>query len=573
MSNRKFYQDSVTPLPAEAGLTKQGLIVNEMEHNHDDEKMTILFSLSIPAQAQTQLEARVARGEIVSPEELTSKYAPQTADTEALKAWLTKEGFHVVQEAPDNTGIYAEANLKQIQDSLQVHMVRVTRNGQTYTAAKDAPSLPAAVGKSVHAILGLQPFRKANKQLRAFIPDSDHAPIMFAKAAPAITSAPPYLVPEILKAYGAQGLPVTGKGQTIAILIDTFPQDADLLAFWQKNASGVTLGQIQKINVKGGLLPPADGEETLDTSWASGIAPGAKIRIYASGSLSFVDLDRALDRILTDLPAEPELRQLSISLGLGETYMVPGEVAAQHQRFLRLAAAGVNVFISSGDAGSNPDVTGHNATGPIQVEYEASDPFVVGVGGTSLRLNADGSVKEETAWVASGGGKSIFFARPAWQTGAGAVGTRRLVPDVSLVADPNTGAFLVLHGKVAQYGGTSWSAPVWAGFCALLNEARQKAGLPRLPFLNPLLYPLQGTASFRDIQTGNNGKYPAKPGYDMVTGLGVPNVRALIHALTQAPLPTLAPAAKTAKRKSPARAANQPRTSRQSRTTKPAGAK
>jgi kumamolisin len=269
--------------------------------------------------------------------------------------------------------------------------------------------------------------------------------------------------------------------------------------------------------------------------WASGVAPGAKVRVYATGTLQFVDLDRALDQIIADLAENPGMRQLSISLGLGETFMggPQGEVRTQHMKFLRLAAAGVNVFVSSGDAGSKPDDTGHSATGPTQAEYESSDPMVVGVGGTTLKLTAAGAVQSEVAWTSSGGGTSIFFDRPAWQTGAGVpAGTKRLVPDVALVAEPNTGAFLVLNGRVSQIGGTSWSAPVWAGFCALLNEARAKAGKPSLPFMNPLLYPLQGSACFRDIVKGTNGDFQAKAGYDQVTGLGVPNVKELVKALT-----------------------------------------
>ena len=101
---------------------------------------------------------------------------------------------------------------------------------------------------------------------------------------------------------------------------------------------------------------------------------------------------------------------------------------------------------------------------------------------------------------------------------------------MSLAADPNTGALVILNNQVQQIGGTSWSAPVWAGFCALVSEARQKAGKP-LGFLNPRLYPLIGTASLRDITSGSNGAFDAGPGYDMVTGLGVPNIAQLIQAL------------------------------------------
>jgi kumamolisin len=105
-----------------------------------------------------------------------------------------------------------------------------------------------------------------------------------------------------------------------------------------------------------------------------------------------VDLDLALDRIIADLETEPGMRQLSVSLGLGEAYMggPDGEVATQHQKFLQLAAAGVNVFVSSGDAGSNPDDTGHGTGGPTQAEYASSDSAVVGVGGTTLVLSTDG---------------------------------------------------------------------------------------------------------------------------------------------------------------------------------------
>jgi kumamolisin len=352
---------------------------------------------------------------------------------------------------------------------------------------------------------------------------------------PNVANAPPYLVSEVLKAYNADALGVTGKGQTIAILIDTFPADSDLTTFWQRNNLPTTLTQISKINVTGSQLPAPEGEETLDAEWTSGIAPGAALRIYASGTLQFVDLDMALDQIIADLPNQPTMRQLSISLGLGETYMggPTGEVATQHQKFLRLAATGVNVFVSSGDAGSNPDETGHSPTGPTQAEYESSDPFVIGVGGTSLALTTNGDVSSETAWSSSGGGQSIFFDRPAWQSGSGVpAGNKRLVPDVSAAADPEMGAFLLLQGKVVQIGGTSWSAPVWAGFCALINEARIKAGKSPSPFLNPIIYPLIGTSCFRDIQVGNNGAFQAGVGYDMVTGIGVPNLSQLIQALT-----------------------------------------
>jgi kumamolisin len=558
MAARKVFEDSVTPLPDEPGPTPRGLLVQAAAPDTREEEMTVLFSLEIPPDDEKDLEERVARGEVVPAEELQKRYAPDAGDREKLVKWLKAQNFDVTEVSSDGTSVYARASVDRIEKSLGVHMVRVTKDGVTYTAAKNAPSLPANVAKSVHAIIGLQPFRQARKQSRMCmlhnlnlmsLADSLGAAngkrggtggrAKSAKPAAGkqarVANTPPYLVSEVLKAYGAQGLNVTGKGQTVAILIDTVPVASDLKAFWKANNLPGTISRIETVNVNGGQLPPAEGEETLDVSWASGIAPDAKVRVYASGSLQFVDLDRALDRIIADLPSRPGMRQLSISLGLGEQFMggPNGEVRTQHAKFLRLAAAGVNVFVSSGDAGSRPDVSGHSASGPTQAEYESSDSSVVSVGGTTLKLTSAGDVAGEVGWTGSGGGKSIFFSRPVWQTGSGVPdGGERLVPDVSLAADPNTGAFLVLNGRPLGIGGTSWSAPVWAGFCALMNEAREKAGKAFLPFLNPLIYPLMGTACFRDIKGGTNGDFTAGPGHDLVTGIGVPDVGQLTKALT-----------------------------------------
>jgi kumamolisin len=538
MNHRKVFHDSIVELPEQPGVTPSGLKVNAAKPEQGDEEMTLSFSLAIPQPAHDELEAAVARGEVVPLKDLNTKYAVAEAQVDPLVTWLKAQGYTIVRIAQDRTSVFARAKVAQIEKSLAIQMVRVTKDGITYTAARNAPSLPADIANSVHAIVGLQPFRHAHRQNRRVPPRNRYNGLggkaeVAAAPAPNISNAPPYLVSEVVKAYNADNLPVTGKGQTIAILIDTFPADSDLLAFWQRNNLPISLAQVQKVNVNGGVLPPVEGEETLDVEWASGVAPGANVRVYASGSLQFADLDSALDKILSDLEAEPGMRQLSISLGLGDTFMPAGEVRTQHQKFLRLAAAGVNVFVSTGDAGSNPDSTGHGGGGPLQAEYSSSDSCVIGVGGTSLVLDPAGGLADETGWPDGGGGKSAFFKRPTWQNAPGVPsGTQRLVPDVSLAADPNQGAFVFLNGQPQQIGGTSWSAPVWAGFCALINEARAAANKPPLGFLNPLIYPLTGSASFRDIVSGSNGAFDAGPGYDLVTGIGVPNIAELMRALT-----------------------------------------
>jgi kumamolisin len=530
VSARTVFHDSIIPLPSAPGVTPAGLMVNALTAERPDEMMNVHFSLKVASDVQAQLEESVASGKVVSPEDIAKLYTAQPADKDALISWLKASGYEIVRVSRD--GIYTQVKASQVAKSLEVNMVPVTKNGVTYTSAQNAPSLPDEVASAVRSINGLQPFRQANKHFIR-VPSSPNLPqAASAGLGAAIDNAPPYTVAEILKAYNADNAGVGGDGQTIAILIDTFPNDSDLVEFWVQNGLPVTMAQFNEINVGGGSLPAPSGEETLDASWTSGIAPQAKIRIYASGALSFVALDAALDQIIEDLATQSGMRQLSISLGLGESFMSPDEVQTQHTKFLHLAAAGVNIFVASGDAGSNPDNTGHSPTGPLQAEYEASDAAVIGVGGTSLLLDRTGAVASETGWSASGGGVSRFFPRPSWQIGLGvAAGTKRLVPDVSAVADPNTGALLVFGGKTIGIGGTSWSAPIWAGICALLNEARLNGGKPALGFLNPSIYKLIGTPAFRDITSGSNGAYHCGTGYDQVTGIGSPNVAELIARL------------------------------------------
>src|SRR5262252_3582856 len=323
MSERTVFHDSIIPLPQQPGLTTHGLLIAAAEPSHGEEPMEVHFALAPSPAAEQQLEARVARGDVVPPDELARLYTAPPADAVALKAWLQTEGFTITHATPD--GIYARATVNQISRSLEVTMSRVTKDGVTYNAASNAPSLPTNVAGSVQSINGLQPFRQANKHLRRIVPhDGNRLTSDGLEPSPNIANTPPYLLSEILHAYNAQGLGVTGTGQTIAILIDTFPTDADLTAFWTRNGVPVTLAHIEKVNVSGGALPAPSGEETLDASWASAIATGAQVRIYATGSLSFVAIDRALDSIISDLPAHPGLHQLSISLGLGETFMSPG---------------------------------------------------------------------------------------------------------------------------------------------------------------------------------------------------------------------------------------------------------
>lgn len=485
--------------------------------------LALPFAVTLRMRDFLGLQARVARGELVSRAELEARYLPLERDYAAVVEWLTAQGFQAAGEDGGRLAVFARGSVAQLQQSFAIEFASVPVDGAERPAAVNAPSIPARLAPTVLGVQGLQPLRARRPHLRE-------------TSAP---NAPAYYPREILKAYHGDGLTVTGAGETIAVVIDAPPSPADLTQFWSAAGVDQSLANCSFVQVGGGPPGAPNPETTLDAEWTTGIAPGAKLRMYCAGALDDVSLDRCFARLLADLPAHPSIHQLSISLGGGETFTTPAQLEADAQYFAALASQGVSVFVSSGNGGSTPDdlPTGPGNTGPLQVESYASDPSVTAVGGSSLTLDAGaGARSSETAWAYSGGGASIHFARPAWQSGPGAF---RMAPDVCAPADPEKGAYVVFGGVARMYGGTSWGAPVWAGLCALLNQSRAQNGQPPLGLLNPRIYPLVGTDGFFDVTVGANaggahsgGHYAAGAGYDEVTGLGAPHLENLLAALT-----------------------------------------
>jgi subtilase family serine protease len=125
------------------------------------------------------------------------------------------------------------------------------------------------------------------------------------------------------------------------------------------------------------------------------------------------------------------------------------------------------------------------------------------------------------------------------------------VPDISLTADPANGGVVIFNGQQVEYGGTSWSSPTWAGFNALINQARAKAGLAPIGQLAPLVYQYLGSAKLRDITSGNNKfqnrrGFSAGTGYDLCTGVGVPDIENLTAALAPTSPPSFSDGPPTA---------------------------
>ncbi len=523
-AERKLFAESIRPID-ETSAPREAIADAEL-----DAPMGFMFSLKM--RDFDGLQTRIAKGEILSQAEMSEKYYPLESDFHALKSWAIGQGFTPVRDSSGRLCLFVSAPVRRVQSVLQVQFSKVAAGGKTVLSASTPPSLPAEISGCVLGSHGLQPhIQRRNHMVRKT-----------GAVAGRSGNAPPYEPREILKAYGAAGIQANGSGQKIAIVIDTFPDRHDLTQFWNSTGVGQSQSNVEFVQVVDGVLAPPSGEETLDVEWSGGIASGAKIKVYASKDLSDMNLSMCYSAIIDDLPTEPTLHQVSLSFGLAELATPVGQMQSDSQLFATLSAAGVTVFCSSGDEGSVTNGSGAAHKGTLQIESPGNDPHITVVGGTTLNLNTGtGAIDTESAWFGTGGGIGVVFNRPSWQAGASLPpGTTRVTPDVASAADPDTGCLVVQDGQPQQVGGTSWSAPTWAGICAIINQARANAGLPptayRGSLLGPKIYPLLGTSSFHDITTGNNGTkglYNAGPGFDLCTGLGTPNLSALVAALAQ----------------------------------------
>ena len=478
-----------------------------------EQNATVRFEIALKMRNFAELQARLAQGEQIARSEMAAKYFPLAADETRIADWLRAQGLTVDRVDDNHLAIFGRGPASVAAIAFDTTFARVATADGEFTSAVTAPSLPADFASAVLGIHGLQPHLRPHRLARA----------------PAITPAASatYLPAQIMTAYEAANLGLTGNGQTIAIFAAGYPSSSDLISFWSQAGVSASTNNITQINIESGPKSPSTDsllEASLDVEWATAVAPSAKIRIYAADENNNAGFDLTFQQVYADLPNNPTMHIFSISFGGYEQEVDQDFLVIEAQYMANLASAGVTVFAASGDGGSNPDNL-------LQVDYPACDPNVTGVGGTTLVLDGNNNISSEKAWSNSGGGGSVVYARPSWQTGLGIpAGNFRLVPDVAGPANPTDGALVVQGGANQTIGGTSWSTPLWAGFAALINQSRAASGAGPLGALNPRLYPLLGTSSFHDVTSGSNGSYSAGAGYDRVTGLGSPNVAALIQS-------------------------------------------
>ena len=493
-------------------------------------------------------------GQFLTPAQFLTAYGPTSDQVNAVKSYLTANGLGNLQVTPNNMFVTAHGTAAQVEAAFntQIHRFRLTLGGQArtvYANTTDA-QVPTNLGGTVAAVLGLNNASRMSIPLhhktaatmatiQRTIQRSGEVPAAGTPAPPTSANLNGFHPPEYAKIYDAAGVP-TGSNTSTAVFAEgdltqvmkDLRQEEAMDGLPQIPYSVVPVG-FQSADVSG------IGEWDLDTQSSSGIAGNVQhLYVYDVGSLSDADVGMEFNRFVTDDVAKTG----NASFGECESFpAVDGFMLMGDQIAEQAATQGQTIFASSGDTGSACAVAPTNGvpgSGLPEPEYPASSQFITSVGGTTLlATNSTGSPPDtyiaEVAWTGGGCGVSDFETQPPWQSGnvdapkggappaAGFVMGGRVVPDISMEADPNTGALVVVSGTVMQICGTSLASPLSMGVWARLETAHNNS----LGYAAPLLYALykpipQAYPGFHDITLGNTGACQAAPGYDIATGLG-----------------------------------------------------
>ena len=545
-------------------------------------------AISTPGSAQYQ--------QYLTQPEYQARFGVPASTVASATNYLRSKGLKVSKASSGNHYVTVTGSVKAADEAFGTTIDRYNHAGQTVQAPAKTLTVPAALSSLILTVSGLdtsaQTKTPATKQdapppagyrnarpcssyfgataatyqadFKTKLPTFNDTTLSYAPCG--------YTGPQFRAAYEGTST-ATGKGVTVGIVdayaAPTIAKDANTYAT-NHGDGAYTTGQLVQ-TTPGSFTNQKEcdpsgwyGEETLDVEAVHAMAPDAKIHFYASQSCEDSDFTDALQQVVDD----NDVSIVSNSYGDAGESVPADEVNAEEAVFLQGAAEGISFLFSSGDNGDELADTGLK-----QADYEASDPYVTAVGGTSTGIDATGKISFEAGWgtdkytlssdgkswtaagflYGSGGGESALFNQPSYQAKVSSDAYRQ-VPDVAMDADPNTGMLIgetqtFTTGKAyGEYriGGTSLASPLFAGLTALsLQNAGKRAG-----FLNPTIY--GNTANFTDVKGkpkvtgdvrvdfvngedasgglaysvrtfGQDSSLAVTKGYDEVTGVGVPN--------------------------------------------------
>jgi subtilase family serine protease len=467
----------------------------------------------------------------LTPTEFTAKFGPTQADYDAVVQFAKKNGLTVTGGTRDGMEVQVKGSVSAVQTAFHVNIntYQHPTENRTFFAPDREPVTDLPI--SLWHVSGLDNYSIPHPM---YSKKSDYAAAhgisTDAVVSHATTGSGPsasFLGSDMRAAYYG-GTALTGAGQNLGLFEYEGTNLADLTTYYknvkQTNNVKVTLLSTDGTSTSCPASSCDDTEQNLDLTQAIGMAPGlASLVVYVGNT------DTAIISSMTTHSPLPT----TIGCSWGWT---PADPSTLDPYFQKMAAQGQNFFAASGDSST---WSSNNEAWP------ADDAYVVSVGGTDLvTSSAGGPWKSETAWASSGGGITPDnIAIPSWQKLSGVITssnkgstTKRNGPDVS--ANANYTFYTCANQTTClanEYGGTSFAAPMWAGYIALVNQQLANNGSAPIGFINPTIYQQNVTAStfaadFHDITSGTSGSYSAVTGFDLVTGWGSPKA-ALINAL------------------------------------------
>jgi kumamolisin len=604
------------PLGEQPGVAQMSVTV-ALRMRDAAEAERLMVSLHTPGDPQYRQFLTAAQFE--------ARFAPSAADVAKVAAALARYGLTSERASALTLKVTGSPAAMEHAFGVNLHAYQVPARGDEPAHSFHAPLSPAVIPSeaagSVSAVAGLD----SRPQLRPNLRRSSSAQAAPASGASVVPQRLQHTVADFAHIYDVQPLysqGVTGKGRTIGIVTLANFTPSDVFAYWSAVGLKVDKDRLKIVNVDGGPGAPSDGagslESTLDVEQSGGLAPGARIIVYLAPNTNQAFLDAFVAAV-----EHNRAQSVSTSWGFWEyfqnvdfspvtdpvTGQTTGLYQAFHEQFVRAAIQGQSLFAASGDGGAYevnndfgcfPPVAAdtYSCSLALSVSNPASDSAITAGGGTTLpgpQTHCSActppiviNIKNEQVWgwdylipvcqalgldpvscgifpAGTGGGVSMFFARPSYQdslqgvrrtqedqvwvpsaTLAGLVGIPttpvvlpeeyrgRNVPDVSFNGDPETG-YLVAYTSSktgtfsfeSGWGGTSFVAPQLNGLTALFGQRHGRIGL-----LNYALYQLaQNHQAYggahpplRAIHDGNNWFYRGSNGYNPAVGLGVMDV-------------------------------------------------
>jgi kumamolisin len=537
MSEQHALANSIHPLPAGS------MLVGKTDPNQRIEvTLAVARKKALPSLAS--LENKKPRDrKYLTRDQLQNEYGSRQDAIDKITKYAHAHHLQVSHVAQGSSRLRLSGTVKDVSGAFGVSLNDYKHDKLGSFHARTGPiMIPSELEGTVTGVFGFNNHRMLRRHLTK--------PVAMKPKPSAATNPSWFYPPELATLYDFPA--GTGQGQCIALLeFGGGVEAASITAYFKElkiTPPQVLTIPVDNVSTDPTSDPDSTGEVMLDIDVAGSLAPQATIAVYFStfDEKGMVD---AISAVIDDKQNDPSV--VSCSWGFDENQpfqnsilWTPAAIETIGESFLAAAQLGITVCVSTGDDGSEAQIQ----DGHAHVNYPATDPSVLAVGGTTLHSTSGSSpaIASEVVWndgpgSGTGGGISDYVPRPSWQS-ANVVPVSinpgnfagRGIPDVAADADPDTGYRTYSGGQFSVVGGTSASAPLWAALILLCNE---QLGA-RVGNFNALLYSTIGPGNvLHDITQGNNdtggnlGVWNAGPGWDACTGWGTPDGQKLLNAL------------------------------------------